>query len=97
VQKVKPVLQRTVSSGSVRRWCDLRERSSVDRDVTGIGRDRDGYTPPWFLQQEGQWFSKAVHILSRNRKLLYVSDCPVISDDRMQLFRTQHSWLTCLR
>jgi hypothetical protein len=57
-----------LSSGSVCRWCDLSEQSSGA--VIGTGRDRDRkYTPPWFVQQEGQWFSKAVHILSRSMKL----------------------------
>jgi len=32
----------------------------------GTGRE---YTPRWFVQQEGQWFWKAVHILSRSTKL----------------------------
>jgi hypothetical protein len=31
------------------------------------------YTPPWFVQQEGQWFSKAVHILSRRTKLFMLA------------------------
>ena len=59
-----------LSSGSIHRWCDLCERSPVDQAVTGTGWDRDGNnTPPWFVQQEGQWFWKAVHILSRSTKL----------------------------
>jgi hypothetical protein len=30
-------------------------------------------------------------------EVVYAGDCPAISDDRIQLVRTQHSWLTCLR
>ena len=30
-------------------------------------------------------------------EVVYAGDCPAISDDRIQLFRTQHIWLTCLR
>jgi hypothetical protein len=51
---------------------------------TGHGRE---YTPPWFVQQEGQWFWKAVHILSRSTKLF----TPAIL--RRGLVMTQYSYL----
>jgi hypothetical protein len=36
------------------------------------------------------------HLVSQD-EVVYAGDCPTISDDRIQLFGTQRSWLTCLR
>jgi hypothetical protein len=36
------------------------------------------------------------HLVSQD-EVVYAGDCPAISDDRIQLFRTQHNWLTYLR
>jgi hypothetical protein len=39
---------------------------------------------------------RRAHLVSQD-EVVYAGDCPAISDDRIQLFRTQHSWMTCLR
>ena len=41
-------------------------------------------------------FESRAHLVLQD-EVVYAGDCPAISDDRIQLFRTQHSWMTCLR
>jgi hypothetical protein len=84
-----------LSSGCIRRWGDLSERGSGA--VIGTGRDRDGIHSA-VVRATGRTvvFESRAHLVSHD-KVVYASDCPAISDDRIQLFRTRHSWLTCLR
>jgi hypothetical protein len=39
---------------------------------------------------------RAAHLVSQD-EVVYAGDRLAISDDRIQFFRMQYSWLTCLR
>lgn len=78
-----------LSSGCIRRWDDLSEQGSGA--VTSTGRDRNGN-----ILRRGRATGRAVafesraHLVSQD-EVVYASDCPAASDDRIQLFRTQYS------
>ena len=76
-------------SGSVHRWCELSERSPVDQAVAGTRRDRDGDTLRQFGNRKGSGFGKPCTSCLEVQSLF--TPAARISDDRIQLFRTQYS------